>query len=142
MFKDHHYLDSKINKASRCYVAVWNGQVIGFSATIAMPSGTVKNAWRAHRICIFPDFQGMGIGVRFSNAIAQIHINQNHRFYSKTSHPRLIYYRENSPLWKSTSKHKKKRVDVTENNTYKNHVYDNKRICGYFEYIGLPKKID
>jgi hypothetical protein len=42
-------------------------------------------------------------------------------------------------LWKPTSKNKKLRKDVTDDNTFKNHVYDNKRLCGSFEYIGLPK---
>jgi GNAT superfamily N-acetyltransferase len=110
--------------------------VIGFSATITLPSGTLKNAWRGHRTVILPDFQGMGIGVRFSNAIGQIHIEQGHRYFSRTSHPRMIYYRENSTLWKPTSKHKKLRKDVNGDNTYKNHIYDNKRLCGSFEYIG------
>ena len=140
MFKDHHYLDGNINKASRCYIGVWEGNVVAFGAAITMPSGTLKNAWRGHRICILPDYQGMGLGVRFSDAIAQIHINQDHRFFSRTSHPRLINYRDKSPLWKHTSKHKKNRYDVNEKNTYKNHIYDNKRLCGSYEYIGEIKK--
>jgi GNAT superfamily N-acetyltransferase len=137
MFKDHHYLDSKINKASRCYVAVWNDQVIGFSATITMPSGTIKNAWRAHRTVILPDVQGVGIGSAFSNAIAQIHIDEGHRFFSKTSHPRLGFYRNNSELWKPTSKNMKIRSDIKDGDNYKNHFYDNKRLCFSHEYIGL-----
>ena len=138
MFKDHHYLNSSLNKAARCYVAVWDDQVIGFSATITMPSGTLKNAWREHRLCILPDYQGLGIGPRFSNAIAQIHLDQGHRFFSRTSHYRLIAYRENSYLWKPTSKHRKKRNDINNenNNIFNNYIYDNKRICGSFEYIG------
>ena len=136
MFKEHHYLDDKLNKAARCYIAVWDDKIVGFSATLTLPSGTLKNAWRGHRTVILPDYQGMGIGPRLSNAIAQIHIDEGHRFFSKTSHPRLISYRENSPLWKPTSKHKKMRKDVTDKNTYKNHVYDNTRLCGSFEYVG------
>ncbi len=136
MFKDHHYLDNNINKAARCYIAVWDDCVIGFSSVITLPSGTLKNAWRGHRTVILPDFQGMGIGVRLSDTIAQIHLEQGHRYFSRTSHPRMIYYRENSLLWKPTSKHKKLRKDVSIKNIYKNHVYDNKRLCGSFEYIG------
>jgi hypothetical protein len=79
----------------------------------------------------------MGIGVRFSDAIAQIHIDQGYRYFSRTSHPRMISYREQSELWKPTSKHKKKRTDVSNEKTFNNHIVDNKRICGSFEYIGL-----
>jgi hypothetical protein len=28
MFKDHHYLDANINKASRCYIGVWDDQIV------------------------------------------------------------------------------------------------------------------
>lgn len=136
MFKDHHYLDGNVNKASRCYIGVWEDHVIAFGAAITLPSGTLKNAWRGHRTVILPDYQGMGIGVRFSDAIADIHVQQGHRYFSRTSHPRMIHYRENSKLWKPTSKHKKIRYDVSDGNTYKKHIYDNRRLCGSFEYIG------
>ena len=79
----------------------------------------------------------MGIGVKFSDAIGQIHVDQGHRYFSRTAHPRMIWYREHSPLWKPTSKHKKLRTDITHNNIFKGHYTDNKRICGSFEYIGI-----
>lgn len=78
----------------------------------------------------------MGIGVRFSDAIGQIHIDQGHRYFSRTAHPRMVWYRENSPLWKPTSKNKKLRLDITDNNIFKGHYADNKRLCGSHEYIG------
>jgi hypothetical protein len=115
---------------------VWDNKIVAFGATITFPNGYVKNGWRGHRTVVLPDFQGMGIGVRFSDAIGQIHIDQGHRYFSRTSHPRMIYYRENSPLWKPTSKHKKLRTDVGIKDVYKNHFFDNKRICGSFEFIG------
>ena len=139
MFKDHHYLDGNVNKAARCYIGVWEGHVVAFGAAITMPSGTLKNAWRGHRTVILPDFQGMGIGVRFSDAIGQIHIDQGHRYFSRTAHPRMGYYREHSPLWKPTSKNKKLRKDVSIENMYKEHYFDNKRICFSHEYIGIKK---
>ena len=136
MFKDHHYLSGQLNIASRCYVAVWDGEVIGFGASMALPNGNFKNAWRGHRTVILPDFQGLGIGVRFSDAIAQIHLDQGMRYFSRTSHPRMGMYREHSPLWKPTSKNKKLRKDVTHKNVYNSHYADNKRICFSHEYIG------
>jgi GNAT superfamily N-acetyltransferase len=137
MFKDHHYLNGNVNKSARCYIAVWGNKIVAFGATITFPSGSFKNAWRGHRICVLPEFQGMGIGPKFSDSIAQIHINQGHRFFSRTAHPRLIYYREHSPLWKPTSKHKKLRTDIKHKNIFNNYYADNKRICGSFEYVGL-----
>lgn len=136
MFKDHHYLSHNLAKATRCFIGVWNGQVIAFSASMTMPSGTLKNAWRESRTVILPDFQGMGIGVRFSDAIAQIHLDDGKRYYSRTAHPRMGMYRENCELWKGTSKNKKLRKDITHENIFNNHYADNKRVCFSHEYIG------
>ena len=136
MFKDHHYLDNSLAKASRCYIGIWNGQVVCFSASMTMPCGTLKNAWRESRTVVLPDFQGMGIGVRFSDAIGQIHLDQGLRYYSRTAHPRMGYYREKSDLWKGTSKNRKLRKDITHENIFNNHYADNKRVCFSHEYLG------
>ena len=141
MFKDHHYLTGSLSNASRCYVGVWNGEIVAFGAAMTMPNGYIKNAWRGHRTVVLPDFQGLGIGVRFSDAIAEIHLAQGHRYYSRTAHPRMIWYREHSPLWKPTSKHKKLRKDITHKNIFNNHYADNKRVCFSHEYIGFKKPI-
>jgi GNAT superfamily N-acetyltransferase len=136
MFKDHHYLSGDLSNASRCYVGVLDGKVVGFSATMTMPNGNIKNAWRGHRTVILPDYQGMGLGVRFSDAIGQIHLEQGHRYYSRTAHIRMGYYREQSTLWIPTSKNRKLRKDITHENIFNNHYADNKRVCFSHEYIG------
>ena len=136
MFKDHHYLSGDINKASRCYVGVWDGVVVAFGASITLPNGNFKNAWRGHRTVILPQFQGMGIGVRFSDAMGYIHLEQGLRYFSRTAHPRMVHYRNNSPLWKPTSKNQRLRTDVKHKNIFNNYYEDNKRICGSHEFIG------
>lgn len=136
MFKDHHYLSSDVAKASRCWVGIWNGTVVCFGASMTMPNGAIKNAWRGHRTVVLPDFQGMGIGVRFSDAIAQLHLDEGLRYFSRTAHPRMGFYRENSALWKGTSKNRKLRKDITMGNIFKNHYFDDRRICFSHEYIG------
>jgi GNAT superfamily N-acetyltransferase len=140
MFGKHHYLDANVNKAARFYIGIWDGVVVAFGAAITMPNGAIKNAWRGHRTVVLPDFQGMGIGVRFSDMIAETHLKQGHRYFSRTAHPRMINYRDNSPLWKPTSKHKKLRTDITNKKVYNNHYADNKRLCGSHEYIGTKKE--
>jgi len=140
LFKDHHYLDGSLNKASRCYVAVWGDDVIGFASTMTLPSGSLKNAWRGHRIVILPQYQGMGIVPRLSDMVAQMHLDEGHRFFSRTAHSRLGEYRENSDLWIGTSKNKKLRKDIKHVNVFNNHYADNKRICYSHEYIGIKKE--
>ena len=135
-FKDHHYLSADLNKASRKFIAMWEGQVVGFSATLPIPSGTIKNGWRGHRTVIFPDFQGLGLGVRFSDAIGQIHIDEGKRYYSKTAHVRMGEYREKSSLWKPTSKNKKQRKDMQFVYSGSTWAVDQDKVSYSHEYIG------
>jgi GNAT superfamily N-acetyltransferase len=85
---------------------------------------------------VLPDFQGMGIGVRFSDTIAQMHLDEGKRYFSRTAHPRMGFYREHSPLWKPTTKNRKLRKDITMGNIFKNHYFDDKRVCFSHEYLG------
>jgi GNAT superfamily N-acetyltransferase len=138
MFKNHHYLSNTLNKASRCFVGVWDNQIIAFTACITYPSGTVKNSWRESRTVIIPDYQGMGIGTRFSDAIAQIFVDEGKRYFSRTAHPRMGEYRNHSPLWKPTSKNGVIRKDIKEttNGNFNNWFVDS-RVCYSHEYIGV-----
>ena len=111
LFRDHHYLSGDINRSSRCWITVWNDIPVGFSANLALPSGSLKNAWKGHRTVILPDFQGMGFGVRMSEAIGEIFLAEGKRYFTKTAHPRLGEYREASPKWRGTSHNKKDRKD-------------------------------
>jgi len=110
-FAKHHYLSESLNKASHNYMVIWEGQLVGYESIMAYPSGTVKNAFREHRLVVHPDYQGLGFGPKISEAVAQHYIDNGKRFFSKTSHPRLGEYRDNSPLWKPTSKNHMRRTD-------------------------------
>lgn len=137
MFAEHHYLNTSLTKACRSFVGLWDGKIVAFGSSMTMPCGTITGAWREHRTVILPDFQGMGMGVRFSDAIGEIHLAEGYRYFSRTAHPRMGFYREKSPLWKGTSKNKKLRTDITHENLFNNHYADNKRVCFSHEYIGL-----
>jgi GNAT superfamily N-acetyltransferase len=150
-FRNHHYLTGDINKGARCWIAVWDGIPVGFSAVIPFPSGSVRNGYRGHRTVILPDFQGMGIGVRLSDAMGEIHIREGKRYFSKTAHPRLGEYREASPKWRATAHNRKDRKDYDrnytsnnlpnprkENSKYSKDLLDihKDRLCYAHEYIG------
>jgi GNAT superfamily N-acetyltransferase len=72
----------------------------------------VQNAWREHRLVIHPDYQGFGFGHSLSEAVAQHYVDNGKRFFSKTSHPRLGEYRDNSDKWRATSKNHMRRKDA------------------------------
>lgn len=135
-FAQYHYLSESLNKSARCYVGIWDGQVVGFVATMAYPSGTVQNAFREHRLVIHPDYQGLGLGPRLSEAVAQHYIDNGKRYFSKTSHPRLGGYRDQAELWKPTSKNHMKRPDGSSNTRMMRWQIDPNRWSYSHEYIG------
>jgi GNAT superfamily N-acetyltransferase len=112
IFAKHHYLKSDLSPFSRCFIATINGSPAAFYAVISYPSGTVRNAFRGHRLVTLPDYQGLGIAPRLSDFVAFGYVAAGKRFFAKTAHPRLGEWREKSPEWKPTTKNKKYRTDV------------------------------
>ena len=105
--------------------------------------GDTRNKWRECRTVILPDFQGLGIGVRFSNAIADIFIEEGYRYFSKTAHMRMGEYRQNNPLWRATATNLKDRAKSqrrSKKEQWHHMSLDTKRICYSHEYIGPDNK--
>jgi GNAT superfamily N-acetyltransferase len=147
VFKKHHYLSEDLPLSTRCFFAVWDDNIIGFSATISLPGkipplyeGDIRKKWRECRTVIIPDFQGLGIGTRFSDAIADLHIEQGYRYFSKTSHMRMGLYREKSPIWKATATNLADRSKSTKGKSWSHLNIERERICYSHEYIGKDRK--
>ena len=138
LFRNHHYLDTNLNFAAKCYLATWNGIPVAFNAVLNFPSGSLKKAYRGHRLVVLPDYQGLGFGVALVNYVAQKYVDEGKRYFARTTHPRLGEYREKSPLWKATSANKKKRKDThrEEERDFNSYIPDANRICYSHEYIG------
>ena len=138
-FSNHHYLDTNLNKSARCWLASWDGTPVGFTAVIAFPSKNWTNGWRGHRTVVLPDYQGLGIGNRLSDAVGEMVLSWGGRYFSKTSHPRMGGYRNASPKWRATSKNGMKRKDYGSGRASKESKYKHlhiDRVCFSHEYIG------
>ena len=109
MFSRHHYLDTAISKSAHYYVLLLGDKPIGFHAAIHSTNRDIHSYWRGHRTVILPEFQGMGLGTTFSDAIAEMYVSKGMRYFSKTAHPSFGEHREKSPLWRATSTNKKSR---------------------------------
>lgn len=145
-FSRFHYLDTAISKSAHYYVLLLGDKPIGFHAAIHSTNRDIHSYWRGHRTVILPEFQGMGIGTAFSDAIAEIYVSRGLRYFSKTAHPSFGEHRENSPLWRPTSMNKKSRVGsyLNKDGTARKMagyggtttVRDAYRVCYSHEYIG------
>lgn len=111
-FHAHHYKTSELSKVATCFLLEAEIRVtrerttrlpVGFVATIPHSGKRTESAsappHRAHRTVVLPEFQGMGIGSRLSDAAAEWHHRNGSDYYGQTAHPRFGAYRDHSPLW-------------------------------------------
>lgn len=73
IFRRYHYLDHNLHKAAEQYVAFYNNKPIGLCAVINFPHPRIKPMRKIHRIVILPDYQGLGIGGRLLDFVADIY---------------------------------------------------------------------
>ena len=147
-FSKYHYLDTTMSRSVHCYVLLLGDKPIGFHAAIHSTNRDIHSYWRGHRTVILPEFQGMGIGTRFSDAIAEMYVSKGMRYFSKTAHPSFGEHREKSDLWRPTSTNKKSRLgsyllkdgSIRPMKNYGGNAQialrDAGRVCYSHEYIG------
>jgi ABC-type lipoprotein export system ATPase subunit/GNAT superfamily N-acetyltransferase len=150
-FSKYHYLDTRMSRSVHCYVLLLGDKPIGFHAAIHSTNRDIHSYWRGHRTVILPEFQGMGIGTRFSDAIAEMYVSKGMRYFSKTAHPSFGEHREKSPLWRATSTNRKSRKgsyllkdgSIRAMPGYGGNAQialrDADRVCYSHEYVGLKK---
>ena len=106
---------------------------MGMASVLPIPSGTIKHAFRMHRLVILPDYQGLGIGTKINDFIANLYLSSGKKFYIRTSHIRLIQHLRESNYWLESSSSGRA---SSENGGEMKMNYDTKRVCCSFEYIG------
>jgi GNAT superfamily N-acetyltransferase len=148
-FKKYHYMTSELNEAAMCFVFVWDNKVVAFVGVLPFPSGTVKNAFREHRLVVLPDYQGMGIGSKVSEFVGGILKNKESVYYTKTVNPALGLYRANSNKWQATPRNmqemKQKCIDCNMMGGLQRpsycYKYIGEKISGYDELLLSSEKI-
>jgi GNAT superfamily N-acetyltransferase len=99
MFARHHYLNGALSPTARCFLATWRESPVAFCATIPLIGR--RQHWRITRVVTLPDFQGIGIGMRFAEAVADCHRDEGHRINITASHPAVLAHCAGSPRWRT-----------------------------------------
>lgn len=130
VFARHHYLNTDLNVSARNVGAFVDGSPIAFVSTMALPSGSVQNAFRVHRIVTLPDWQGVGIGTRLLNMTGAAYRSQGRALYIATSHPGLV-----ASLNRSTSWSMRRKPSRNSKNTDRRAAATS-RLTTSFKYVG------
>jgi GNAT superfamily N-acetyltransferase len=98
IFARHHYLTGSLAPTARCFTALWNKRPVAFCATLPLIGR--RNHWRITRLVVLPDYQGVGIGMRVAEAIAELHRAEGRRINITASHPAVLAHCRGSPRWR------------------------------------------
>lgn len=98
-FARHHYLSHTLHAASHCYGAWIGDECVAFNCHIPFPHPQRKNIRMGHRLVVLPDYQGLGIGLRFDDWLGQMLYRKGYRYHKTISHPALIASYLKSPRW-------------------------------------------
>ena len=97
MFRQYHYLNGSLPSTARCYTAVYKDKPIAFVAVVSVRMRA--KYYRVSRLVVLPDYQGIGVGKRLLNLIAELYTSQTRMpFFIVTSNPQII--RGNLKNWK------------------------------------------
>lgn len=149
MFRKHHYLSGDLNKACKFYTIYWDDILVGMASVLTMPCGTIKHAYRQHRLVILPDFQGLGIGTKVNDFLADLYVKNGYKYFIRTTHVRLKHHLASDKRWKATNGNEKKRSKKDIDRNFSNDetgLIGDTRIASSYEYLGeeyanKPKKI-
>ena len=133
LFKRHHYLSASLARGARCYLTTWDGTPVNFCATL--PVIAQRNHRRFTRIVTLPDYQGLGIGMRATEAVAELHRAEGLRINVTSSHPSLVRHCRRSPLWKAVNV-KKAGSRPSTNPKFAQYRGSAGRAVVSFEYVG------
>ena len=124
------------------------------ASMLTMPSGTIKYAYRQHRLVVLPDFQGLGIGTKVNDFLAKYYVQNGYKYFIRTTHVRIKNHLSHLDTWKGTSTNGKLRSiksieeGIQKQKTHVAHtgIIGDRRIAASFEYLGdeyanKPEKI-
>ena len=96
-FAKYHYLAHNLQAACRQFIAVYDGEVVAHTGVIQFP---IRKGWkRIHRLVVLPDFQGVGIGVRFIDAVSDLVSKEGFSVNLTTTTPALVGALKRSQNW-------------------------------------------
>lgn len=100
LFRKYHYLNFDIFKSAKQFVAFINNNPVAFCGVLHFPHPKVKNVKKCTRLVVLPDYQGLGIGGKLLEFVAEMFVKQKFKFRITTSTPALINTFKYSKKWK------------------------------------------
>ena len=92
-------MSADLASACQCFGLYDQDKIIGFCAYLHQPHPTNKKIKRCSRLVILPDYQGIGLGTKFLNFVADYVTKQGYDFELITSAKNMIQALKNNEHW-------------------------------------------
>jgi len=92
-------MNHNINRAAQSYIGIIEDRPAAFCAILHFPHPMVSNFKMISRLVVLPDYQGIGIGLRMVNAVAEKYRGDRCRVIITTSNPALRSSFEKNAGW-------------------------------------------
>lgn len=92
-------MTADLPKQAICYGCYDGENIVAFIGVIHFPHPRNPKIKSISRLCVLPDYQGIGIGRKFLNAVAEIYAKQGFDMKITTSAKNLIYALRKDPKW-------------------------------------------
>lgn len=121
--------------ASQCFgLYNENNEIVGFCAVLHQPHSINKKIKRCSRLVILPDYQGIGLGYKFLNIVAEYYRAKGFDFSIVTSAKNLISKLIKSNRWRTISISKSQYSTKSSAIDYKRKSMRRKSKTGRFMY--------
>lgn len=105
-------MNGDIHKGATCYGLYDEGEIVAFIGVIHFPHPKNKKIKKVTRLVVLPDYQGIGIGMKFLNVVADFYKKDGFDFRIVTSAKNLINALNKSVSWKVERYEKGKEVST------------------------------
>lgn len=100
MFSRYHYLSHSHNNSASVYIATIDDRIAGFISVAHFPHPSSNKIKKVHRLIVFPDYQGIGIGIYLLNEVGNIYKKAGFKYSITTSSPSLVFALKKHPDWR------------------------------------------
>lgn len=97
LFAPHHYLDRSLHKGAKCFVATVEGRPAAICCVLHAMG--FSGRFRITRVVTLPDYQGIGIGSRLMDAVAERYVLEGKSISIVASHPAVLRHCSRSSQW-------------------------------------------
>ena len=88
-----------MSRSAVCYGLFDGDRIVGFMGVLHFPHPNNRKIKAVTRLVILPDYQGIGLGRKFLNAVGDMYVAQGYDFMICTSAKNLMMALRNDPTW-------------------------------------------